>query len=210
MGVTGQTDSENRRIQEIYDSQARWFDAGSAPGEWLIMRSLRRRLLRDAFGDVLEIGVGSGASLPYYPRGCRITGIDLSEGMLERARRRAGKLGLDATFEQGDAKALPFEDGAFDTCVSQLSLCTVPDPLAALRELRRVCRPDGWVLLLEHTTSLNAVVAKVCVHCGPALTRSVRCHPNRPVLEFVKQAGLVIEREERRLTGIFRLVWARP
>lgn len=200
---------DSRRIQEVYDRQARWFDLGASPGEWTIMRPLRRRLLSAATGRVLEIGIGSGASLPYYPRGCDLTGLDLSAGMLERGRRKARKLNLDVTLLQGDAERLSFEDCSFDTCVSQLSLCTVPEPLAALREMRRVCSQSGQVLLLEHTTSLNPALAKVGLHYGPVLTRAVGCHPNRPVPELVERAGLHVERLERHVTGLFVLVWAR-
>ena len=200
---------QNRWLQDFYDQQARWFDLGSRPLESTLMRPLRRRLLADAAGDVLEIGIGTGASLPYYPPGCKITGVDLSSGMLAQAARRARKLGLDVTLRQADAHSLPFEDASFDTCVSQLTLCTVPDPLAALQELRRVCRPEGRVLLLEHTTSLNPALAKVCLYCGPVLTRRAGCHPNRPMLELVAHAGLHSERLERHVAGVFVLVWAR-
>ena len=201
---------QNQRIAKIYDRQARYFDVGMGLGERLLLGRLRRRVLTEARGEVLEIGVGSGASLSYYPSGCKVTGLDLSSGMLGRARRRADKLGLDAVFFQGDAQRLPFEDAAFDTCVSQLSLCTVPEPLAALRELGRVCKPGGRILLMEHTTSLNPALGKVCRYFGPMLTRGAACHPNRPIVELVAQAGLRIERSERHVAGIFVLIWAAP
>ncbi|MDQ3856026.1 MAG: class I SAM-dependent methyltransferase [Chloroflexota bacterium] len=202
--------AQHQRIAELYDRQAPGFDLGSWPVERAILGRLRRRILADASGEVLEIGLGTGASLPYYPPDCTVTGIDLSARMLQRAERRARRLGLTLHAHQGDAQHLTFAARSFDTCVSQLSLCTVPDPVAALAELRRVCRSDGRVLLLEHTTSLNAVLAKVCLYLGPRLTATAECHPNRPMLQLVEQSGLEVVRFERHLAGIFVLVWARP
>lgn len=201
---------DTSQIAEVYDRGARWFDAETAVMERAVTRRLRRKLLRTARGDVLEVGIGSGASLRTYPPGCRITGLDLSTEMIARARNKAEKLGLDVTLVRGDTQELPFEDASFDTCVSQLSFCTVPDPLAGLRELRRVCRPDGQILLLEHTTSTNRLLAPVCRHSGPVLTRSIGCHPNRPILQLVEQAGLTVQAHERNLAGIIVLIWARP
>ncbi len=198
---------ENERIRRIYDTQG-WRLGG--PVDRALLGRLRRRALRAATGDVLEVGIGSGASLSYYPPGCRITGVDLSPVSLEHARRRAAEMGLDITLLEGDAQALPFEDSSFDTCVSQLSLCTIPDPLAALRELRRVCRPDGQVLLMEHTTSTWPPLVPICHLVSPLLTRTAGCHPNRPMEELVRQSGLQLESIERRAAGVLRLMRAIP
>lgn len=200
-----------RRIREIYDNQARTCGGGACGAlDGFLMGRLRKRALRAARGEVLEIGIGLGASLPHYPPDCRITGLDLSPGSIERARARARNLGLEAELHVGDAQALPFADARFDTCVSQLCLCTVPDPLAALRELRRVCRPDGLVLLLEHTTSTNALLSPLCRLCGPLLTATVACHPNRPVECLVAASGLTVQGVDRRFAGVFRLIRATP
>lgn len=198
-----------QRIREVYDNQARACGGrvcGSLDG--FLMGRLRKRALRAARGDVLEIGIGLGASVPHYPPGCRITGLDLSPGSIERARERAEQLGIEAELLVGDAQALPFEDARFDTCVSQLSLCTVPDPLAALRELRRVCRPGGSVLLLEHTTSTSVLLAPICRLCGPLLTATVACHPNRPVERLVSASGFTIQGVDHHFAGVFRLIRA--
>ena len=198
-----------QRIREIYDNQAHKCGGrtcGSLDG--FLMGRLRKRALRAARGDVLEIGIGLGASLPHYPPGCRITGLDLSPGSIERARERAEQLGIEAELFVGDAQSLPFEDARFDTCASQLSLCTVPDPLAALRELQRVCRPGGSVLLLEHTTSTSMLLAPLCRLCGPLLTATVACHPNRPVERLVSSSGLAVQGVDHHFLGVFRLIRA--
>ncbi|MDQ3327222.1 MAG: class I SAM-dependent methyltransferase [Chloroflexota bacterium] len=200
-----------RRIREIYDKQARNCGGGTCGAlDGFLMGRQRKRALRAARGEVLEIGIGLGASLPHYPPGCRITGVDLSPGSIQRARERAEQLDIEAVMLVGDAQALPFEDARFDTCVSQLCLCTVPDPLAALREVRRVCRPSGSVLLLEHTTSTSVLLSPVCRLCGPLLTATVACHPNRPVERLVAESGLTVQELDRRFAGVFRLIRATP
>jgi ubiquinone/menaquinone biosynthesis C-methylase UbiE len=198
---------ENERIRRIYDRQGPRL---GGPVDRALTGRLRKRALHGAHGRVLEIGIGSGASLPYYPPGVRITGVDLSPVSLEYARRLARELRLAATLVEGDAQALPFADDSFDTCVSQLTLCTIPDPLAALRELRRVCRPGGLVLLMEHTTSTCFLLAPLCRYVAPPLCRAVGCHPNRQVEDLVARAGLRLEASERRAAGILRLMRATP
>ncbi len=198
---------DNERLRRIYDE---WEPRLGGPVDRALLGRLRRRALRGARGRVLEIGIGSGASLPYYPPGCDITGVDLSRVSLQCARSQARELGLQATLIEGDAQALPFEDASFDTCASQLTLCTIPDPLAALRELRRVCRPGSSVLLMEHTTSTLFLLAPLCRSVGPLLCRPLGCHPNRPMEELVERAGLRLEVTERHVAGIVRLMRAVP
>src|SRR5207253_9357431 len=106
-----------------------------------------------AQGDVLEIDVGTGRNLEHYPPEVRRSGIDLSASMLERARRRAGELRREADLRVGDAQALEFPDGRFDTVVCTLSLCSIPDDRKAVSEAKRVLRPGGRFLLLEHVAS---------------------------------------------------------
>jgi ubiquinone/menaquinone biosynthesis C-methylase UbiE len=88
--------------------------------------------------------------MDYYPRDARISAIDLSERMLERARRRAAELGLDADLRTMDVQHLDFPDGTFDAVVATCVFCSVPDPVAGLRELKRVVKPDGAIWLREH------------------------------------------------------------
>lgn len=97
--------------------------------------------------------MGTGKNLSYYPRGCRITAVDVSAEMLNLARKRAAKLSMRISFLLSDAEALPFHDQRFDTVVSSLTTCTFPNPVATLREMARVCGPQGKILLLEHGRS---------------------------------------------------------
>ena len=174
------------------------------------MRILRRRLLRRARGRVLEIAVGTGKNLPYYPPGVRIIAMDLSREMLKIARGRAETLPIDISFLLGDAEALPFRDHSFDTVVSSLSTCTFPDPVAALKEMARVCRTNGRVLLLEHGRSDREWLGRVQDRYADRFTKQVGCHWNREPLELVRQAALQVAGAERHVFGVFHSIEAVP
>ncbi|MFQ5852614.1 MAG: class I SAM-dependent methyltransferase [Candidatus Binatia bacterium] len=142
-----------KQILEKYEKFAPWYDLVEGVPDLLGLRKLRRRLLEKASGKVLEVAAGSGKNFPHYPRSCQLTAVDLSPAMLAIARKRAEKLGLNVDFEIMDAERLNFADRSFDTVANSLSLCTYPEPLMALQEMARVCRPDGRLLLLEHGRS---------------------------------------------------------
>ena len=116
---------------------------------------LRRRLLSEARGRVLEIGVGTGQSFPHYPDVDELVGIEPSEPMLHRARQRAAESHREVTLVEASAEQLPFEDDSFDTVVTMAVLCTVDDPARSLREIRRVLRPDGRFRFSEHVRSAD-------------------------------------------------------
>jgi ubiquinone/menaquinone biosynthesis C-methylase UbiE len=143
-----------RDLQGKWERAPRWYDLAVVPLELLIFRRLRSRLLRSAAGRVLEVAAGTGVNMGHYPAGVDIVSVDLSPSMLARARSRgAPKVAVM------DAGQLAFRDGSFDTVVSTLGTCTFPDPVEALREMRRVCRPGGRILLLEHGRSTRPGVA---------------------------------------------------
>src|ERR1700682_6499521 len=135
-------------LQGKWDRASRWYDFATVALEAVVFRRLRSRLLKSSVGRVLEVAAGSGLNLAHYPGSLDITAIDLSPRMLLKARHRGARKAAVM-----DAQHLAFRDGSFDTVVSTLGTCTFPDPVRALREMRRVCRPGGRILLLEHGRS---------------------------------------------------------
>ena len=163
-------------------------------------------------GSVLEVGVGTGKNLPYYPASAYITGIDLTPGMLEQAKRKARTLGFDSRvdLQLGDAQALDFPDSSFDTALATFVFCSVPDPVLGLREMKRVVRPGGKVLLLEHMRSSNPVLGMIMDWLNPIVVRMMGANINRYTVENVRKAGLEIESiEELSMGGIFKMIVAR-
>ena len=126
------------------------YDVLVVPQDWLGLRKQRARVAREARGDVLEIGVGTGLNLPHYADAARVVAVDPDRYMLRRARRRARKARVPVELVRASAEDLPFADDSFDTVVVTLALCTIGDPTAAVRELHRVIKPDGRFVFLEH------------------------------------------------------------
>jgi ubiquinone/menaquinone biosynthesis C-methylase UbiE len=169
------------------------------------LRRWRRWLVADARGLTLDIGCGTGRNLPLYA--VRAIGLEPCRETLARARRRAPHVPL----VQGSVEALPFRDAAFDTLVSGLVFCSVPDPRRGLAEVRRVLRPGGELRMLEHVRSTRPWKGRLQDRYAPFwawLTGG--CHPNRETERTVEACGFVIEPEGRRAKGDLRRFVARP
>jgi ubiquinone/menaquinone biosynthesis C-methylase UbiE len=163
------------------------------------LRERRARLLESARGNVLEIGAGTGANLPLY--GPNVGSLTLTEPEAAMARRLAKRLreqSKAAELVEAGAEALPLPDGRFDTVVSTLVLCTVADPLRALREVWRVLKPGGQLLFIEHVRSEDPGLAKWQDRLN-GLNRIVAhgCNCNRSTLDVIKQAGFTIRSLEK-------------
>jgi ubiquinone/menaquinone biosynthesis C-methylase UbiE len=130
--------------------------------------------------------------------------------MLDQARARSIATGRSLILVQADAARLPFGDASFDTVAISLALCTVPDPVATLLELARVCRPAGQIILLEHVRSPYRAIALGQGAITPLQERLIGCHLTRETIALARHLGFVIESERRRLFDIFRLVVAHP
>ncbi len=198
------SDAETERIRRIYDrrsasSRSNGRDAGC---EWLCAK---------ADGETLEIGIGRGRTLSFYPRNIRLTGIELSSVAVNLAERRARELGLDVTLRQSDATALPFPDEHFDTVVFCYALCSIPDDRTAVAEAARVLRPGGRLLLIEHVRSPNRIVRTIERLIEPIEVRRMGDHLLREPLDHVLAEGLEVEELERSWLGVIeRLVALKP
>ena len=196
----------SQEISRKYNRFARWYDSIESIPELLGVRRLRRGLLQRATGTVLEIAVGTGKNLPYYANDRPIIAVDLSNEMLSLARRRAEKLSVQVSFLVADADALPFRDQSFDTVVSSLSTCTFPNPVAALKEMARVCRSEGKVLLLEHGRSDREWLGRWQDRHADQFAKPLGCHWNREPLDLIRQTGLKVYRAKRNFFGIFQQI----
>ncbi len=197
------------RLRAVYDRLAPTYDTSVRLAERVLLGDLRRAFGAELRGETLEVAIGSGLNLPHYSAAVtRAVGVDLSSGMLTRAARRARDLGCAVSLVQADAERLPFPDACFDTVAISLALCSVPHLAAALRELGRVCRPDGRVVLLEHVRSPVAAVYGIERLLSPLQERSVGCHLTRETVKVAQDVGFTIRSERSRVFGVFRLVVA--
>ncbi len=173
-------------------------------------RPWRERLWSMVEGpQVLEVGVGTGKNIPFYPSGMEVTAIDLTPGMLEKALKRASKLNLDVDLHLGDAQMMGFPDASFDTVVATCVFCSVPDPILGMREVLRVLKPGGQVLLLEHVRSAQAFLGALMDTVNPLVVRLVGANINRRTVENVRRAGLTVESvEDLGMGDIFKLIVA--
>lgn len=139
---------------------------------------------------VLEVGIGTGLNLPLYPPRCRLTGIDLSDKMLEKAQAKIEELGLDnVTLKVMDAAAMDFADSEFDRALATYVISAVPDPLGVLREMRRVVKPGGTIVILNHFRSASRVMAAIEDLVSPLCTR-LGWKSNLPLEPLLKEVGI--------------------
>jgi ubiquinone/menaquinone biosynthesis C-methylase UbiE len=183
------------------------YDAFMAVAERVGLGRWRRWLTGGARGRTLDLGCGTGRNLPLYPSGVGAVGMDPHPQNLARARIRAPL----ASLVRASAEDLPFRDRAFDTVVSGLVFCSVPDPARGLAEVRRVLAPGGALRMLEHVRSTSWVWGRVQDLLQPAWTWAAGgCHPNRDTERRVEEAGFRIEEEGRRARDNLRRFQARP
>jgi ubiquinone/menaquinone biosynthesis C-methylase UbiE len=200
---------ETERVRTLQDKAAPRYDRQMSFFERVLFADGREWACSQAAGDVLEVAVGTGRNLPHYPAGLRLTGIELSDEMLAIARQRAADSGVHADLRSGDAQALEFPDESFDTVVITLALCTIPDDHAAVREARRVLRPGGRLILLEHVRSPAPAVRAVQWLLDPLSVRLEGDHLMRDPLDYLAAEGFEIESVRRLKWGIVERVIAR-
>jgi phosphatidylethanolamine/phosphatidyl-N-methylethanolamine N-methyltransferase len=193
-----------------FDRIAVPYDRGMAPLEKLWLRQMRSRLVPQARGQVLEIGIGTGANLRFYAPSTCVTAIDESPDMLAVAARRAASLNRCAHLGRMDVEHLAFPNGYFDTVLASLVLCSVLDQRRALDELKRVLKPGGRLLLLEHMRPQARPLAWLADLANkPWYALNGRCHLNRETQRAIVQAGFRLEQVESMAGGLLRLISGR-
>lgn len=200
--ATALTRARYQRLSAIYDlmegsSEKRYYP-------W------RKQLWKSVTGtEILEVGVGTGKNMPFYPIGIRMTAIDLTPGMLERARQRAIDLKLHIALKIGDVQAMEFPDSTFDAIVGTFVFCSVPDPVLGLRELARVLKPDGKIYLLEHMRIQSEPLGRLMDLLNPLVVRMMGANINRRTLDNIQKAGLKIESvQDLAMQGMFKMIVA--
>ncbi len=174
--------------------------------EALVFRKLRGLLLGDVTGDILEIGIGTGANLPFYPESATVTGIDPRPALLSGI---PGKSKPETRLCCADAVSLPFNDSCFEKIVCTLVLCSVPDVRAGLEEIKRVLKPGGTLMMMEHVRGRGPFTRRLTDLLNPAWFRLQReCHLNRETEESVREAGFEITHTSLRGHGMLLLLEA--
>jgi ubiquinone/menaquinone biosynthesis C-methylase UbiE len=210
---------ETASTRAKYDRNSKWYNVMEFPMEMLWYRRWRRRLFARLEGKprgtvvqrgkrTLEVGVGTGKNLPFYRDNLWHAGVDFSEGMLSRARPIASKRKI--ALVQGDAQQLPFEDAAFDAVFATFVFCSVPDPALGLREIRRVLKPGGQLLLLEHVLPENRYLAKIFNKLNRLTVEQAGVHINRRTAANIRKAGFALQEETNLLSTIFKFFVAKP
>lgn len=201
--ATMQTRARYERLAPFYDRLATHTERRLQPAFVRLWAEVRGP-------SVLEVGVGTGRQIPFYPAGVHVTAIDLSPRMLERARQRASQLRVPVALCVGDIQALDFADASFDEAVAVCVFCSVPDPLLGFQELARVVKPGGAIRLLEHVRPRQPLLAFLMDALSPVHARLRGSYLNRRTVETVAQSGLLLERVEALDgLGIFNLLVAR-
>lgn len=193
-----------------WNRTAMFYDPMLALMERVRLRKYRRLVWsRVENGRVLEIGVGTGKNFPFYPADAEITAVDFSEKMLKRARDRAEKQKVTVGLQQMDVQAMDFADDTFDTVVATLVFCSVPDPVRGIREVERVCKPGGKVVLLENNFSSIPILGRLVKLVNPLLLRVIGADFNRHPLDNVAKSDLEVERVTSLGRGLWKLIEVR-
>lgn len=207
---TGNTRSQDEWVR-IHNNAAHDYKLSEWSRERLFgVGAQRKKLFGQATGSVLDVACGYGLNFACLTNAAHITGVELSPVMLEMAHTHIHKLGLKVDLYEGNAEALDFPDDTFDTVISALSTCSFQNPLKALGEMRRVCKPAGRILLIEHGRSSWEWVGRYQDrHVADMLNQS-GCRWNQHPQELVRAAGLEIVHARRSFIGVFHTIEALP
>lgn len=180
---------DNNKIKNRYNRVSKIYDLMEKPMESILMDDWRKELFEKIEGKkILEVGVGTGKNLEFYSTDKEVTGIDFSEKMLEKAKNKSKDID-HVTLMEMDAENMTFEDNTFDTVVTSCVFCSVPDPVKGLKEIRRVCKNGGKVIMLEHMRSNKPVVGKIMDRINFIPLHIWGANINRQTLKNLQEAG---------------------
>ncbi len=188
-----------------YDSIARFYDGLTSVIEWFISKQ-RKEILRHSNGVVLEVGAGTGNSFRNYPPANKVIAVDVSEGMLQLAKKKLETCHCKIELLLADAQKLPFRDETFDTIFVSLVFCSVAKPIKGLKELRRVLKKGGLLLMIEHVKSTNRVLGYLMEKLNPSIARFDNI--NRETVKHVKEAGFAVRRERNIAYDVLKAIVA--
>ena len=202
--------SDSAAIKKKYNRIAPYFEGLEAIIEGLFFKNWRKKLWAKVDGHhILEVGVGTGKNFDFYPKDARVTAIDFSEAMLKQATHKKDRKSISVDLDLMDVQSLYFADNSFDTVIGSFVFCSVPLPIKGLKELYRVCKPGGQVLLLEHVLSSNPIISKVMNFFNPVILALVGANINRDTVKNIKACGFVSVRIDERSSDIIKLIEAR-
>lgn len=198
--------------QRTYDRIARLYDFLDLPFEHGRYKPLRRAMFEGVKGTVLDAGVGTGRNFPYYPSGTKVVGIDLSPAMLKRARQRKDALGTTVELREMNVLEMEFEDDSFDAVISTFLFCVLDNEhqIPALKELSRVCRPNGKIHILEYALSKNPLRRFIMKMWAPWVRFAYGAEFNRNTEQYLEVAGLDIIEKVFLYKDIIKLITLRP
>jgi ubiquinone/menaquinone biosynthesis C-methylase UbiE len=180
---------DTEKIKKRYNRASIIYDIFESPMEMMALKKWRVDLMKDIKGKVLEIGVGTGKNIPYYPDDMDITAIDFCEKMLNKAKLKAEALNKKVKFYNMDAELMEFHDNTFDTVFTTCVFCSVPDPVQGLKEIKRVCKPGGKIIMIEHVRSEKKVLGLIMDLFNPLVVNSYGANINRRTVNNIEKAG---------------------
>ncbi|AGB40984.1 methylase involved in ubiquinone/menaquinone biosynthesis [Halobacteroides halobius DSM 5150] len=195
--------TETEKIKNRYNRIASIYDSCEALMEERKMGDWRQNLwqqVADRTGDkkvnLLEAGVGTGKNIPYYPEGTKAYAIDFSKQMLAEARKKAKQSATEVKLFEMDIQNLDFEDNFFDVIITTCVFCSVPDPIKGLKELKRVCKPNGEILMLEHMRSNKEPIGYLMDSINWISLLMWGANINRKTMKNIKEVGFKVVKEE--------------
>lgn len=185
----------NEKIRNKYDKASKLYDIFEQPMELMGLKKWRVETLKETKGKTLEIGVGTGKNIPFYNDTMEYTAIDFSVKMLEKAQKKKNIYNKKVELIQMDVQEMSFPDNTFDCIITTCVFCSVPDPVKGLKEIMRVCKPNGKIIMLEHVRSENKILGEVMDLLNPFIVNLYGANINRRTLDNIKTAGFTINEE---------------